>query len=164
MHPYSRPAERFRHPEAGAALTEFAFVLVPLLALIFLMVDTAWMIFAKASLQEAVREAVRFGIVGQLAPGCSGLNASIRQVVQQHSAGFVNAQNASSVVSIRYTSPTDSATPLTGCAATSGGNILQVTVSGLAVVPMAPLLRSNSPLILGASSADAMEATPNNCP
>jgi Flp pilus assembly protein TadG len=164
MHPSSGPAGRFRHPEAGAALIEFALVLVPLLALIFLMVDTAWVIYAKASLQEAVREGVRFGVTGG-EQTCSGsLNACIRQVVQQYSAGFVNANNVASAVNIRYTSPSDSTTPLTGCGATSAGNILQITISGVAVVPMAPLLRSNSPLSLGASAADAMEANASTCP
>jgi Flp pilus assembly protein TadG len=158
-----RPTGR-RNREAGAAMVEMVFVLVPMLALIFLLVDTAWMLFARAALQEAVRQAVRFGVVGQLAPGCSGLNASIQQVLQQHSQGFVNAGNVSSVVSIRYTSPTDSTTALSGCTATIGGNVLQVSISGFALKPMAPLLRSSSPLTLAANSADVMEPGTNNCP
>jgi Flp pilus assembly protein TadG len=72
MYRVSRQSARNQR-EAGAAMVEMVFVLVPLLALIFLLVDTAWVIFARASLQEAVRQAVRFGVVGQLAPGCSGM-------------------------------------------------------------------------------------------
>jgi Flp pilus assembly protein TadG len=143
---------------------EMIFVLLPLLGLVFLMVDTAWMIFARASLQEAARQAVRFGITGQLAPGCSGLNASIRQVAQQHSFGFITTANAATVVGIRYSSPTDSTTALSGCSATAGGNVLQVSISGLTLKPMAPVLRNKTPLMLSANSADAMEPGTNNCP
>jgi Flp pilus assembly protein TadG len=163
MHPPSPLAGKRRHREAGAALVEFAFVILPLLGLLFLLIDTAWVIFAKASMQEAVREGVRFGVTGG-SGACPSLNACIQQVVQQYSAGFVNAQNVASVVQIQYTSPSDSATPLTGCTATNAGNILQVTISRVAIVPMAPLLRSKSPLSLGASAADAMEASSNPCP
>jgi Flp pilus assembly protein TadG len=155
-----------RHPDrrrrqAGAAMVEMVFVLLPLLAIIFLLIDTAWMIFARASLQEAARQAVRFGITGQ-APG--GLNAAIRLVAQQHSFGFITSANAATVVSIRYTAPSDSTTALSGCSATSGGNVLQVSISGVTLRPMAPLLRSNSPLSLSANSADAMEPGANSCP
>ncbi len=158
----SRTGRRPR--EVGSALVEMTFVLLPLMGLIFLIVDVAWMIFARASLQEAAREAVRFGVTGQLAPGCSGLNASIKQIAQQSSFGFITAANASSVISIRYTSPSNSSTALTGCSATAGGNVLQVSISGISLAPMAPLLRSASPLALSANSADAMEPGQNNCP
>lgn len=148
----------------GSALVEFTFVLLPLLGLIFLLFDISWMIFAQAALQQAVREAVRFGITGQLAPGCSGLNASIRQIAQQASFGFITTANAAAVVGIQYTSPIDSTTPLSGCAASLGGNVLQVSISGLTLAPMAPLLGGASPLALSANSADAMEPGTNNCP
>jgi hypothetical protein len=91
-------------------------------------------------------------------------NASIQQVIQQHSQGFVNAGNVASVVSIRYTSPLDSTTALSGCTATNGGNVLQVSISGFTLKPMAPLLRSSTPLALSANSADVMEPGTNSCP
>jgi len=160
MRPASRHSRR-RPGQAGSALVEFAIVLLPLLGLIFLLMDIAWMIFARATLQDAAREAVRFGVTGQ---SKSGLNASIRQVAQEHSLGFITSANAASVVGIRYTSPSDSATALSGCAATAGGNVLQVSISGLTLAPLAPLLRSASPLALSANAADVMEPGQTACP
>jgi Flp pilus assembly protein TadG len=151
------PARRQRDGrERGAALVEFGLVLVPLLALLLFIMDVGWVIFAQASLQEGVREGVRFGVTGQLQSGCSGLDCSIKKVVQQYSFGFATASN----ISIHYYSPS-TLTDVTGQpGVTAGGNIVQVSVSGISVHSLGPIWRSATPLVLGATSSDVMEASP----
>lgn len=149
-----RPA---RQRERGSALVEFTLVLLPLLALLLLIMDVGWVVFVQASLQEGVREGVRSGITGQLQSGCSGLDCSIRQVVEQYSFGFATSNN----ISISYYSPS-TLTSVTGQAgATAGGNILQVTVSNVSIKSLGPIWRSNTtPIVLAATASDVMEAKP----
>jgi len=158
-----RKLRRTKKRESGAVLIEFTFVILPMFALIFLTIDTAWLIFGRACLQEAVREGVRFGVTGQLATGCSGLNCSIKKTVQTYSFGFVTSSNASSVVQIHYYSPA-TLTEVTGASASIGGNVVQVSVQGLSLVPLAPLWRSSGALTLNASSSDVMESGTNAAP
>jgi Flp pilus assembly protein TadG len=147
--------------DEGSESVEFGFVLVPLLAVVFLIINVGWIIFAKASLQEAVREGVRFGVTGQVTAGQAGVSSSIRQVVQQYSVGFVTPANASSKVSIQYLSPQTLGT-VSGAGACAGGNIVQVSISGISVSPLASLLINPAPLVLSATSSDVMESSPNN--
>lgn len=164
MTSWQAPAVRRRSSEKGTELVEFGLTLIPFLGLVFLVINIAWMFFAKSSLQEAVREGVRFGVTCQVLPGQSGLANSVRQVVQQYSAGFVNSNNAQSNVSVQFFSPSNLSTPLSGPSSTLGGNVIQVSVSGISVTPLASLLISHTPLTLGASSSDVMESPPNGIP
>jgi Flp pilus assembly protein TadG len=154
---------RQRSAERGAEMVEFNLVLIPMMMLIFLSVDIAWAIFAKASLQEAVREGVRFGVTGT-PPNGFCLDASIKKVVTAYSGGVLNASNQSAI-SIAYYSASNTGTNLAGQAgATAGGNILQVSVNGVSLKQLAPLFVSASPLSLSASATDVLESSPNNIP
>ena len=140
--------------------------LLPLIALLLLAVDVAWSIFARATLQNAVREGVRFAVTGQVLPGNTCLGASVRQVVVQHSFGFVPAAQASSLVSVNYYSPTD-LSAITGPGGPAGGNVVQVTVTGVSVRSFGPIWRNISPIPLTAMASDVMESSPNGvapCP
>ncbi len=140
--------------ERGSSLVEFWLVLLPLLSLLLLIMDVGWVVFAQASLQEGVREGVRFGITGNLVSGCSGLDCSITQVVETYSFGFVKSNN----VSIHYYSPS-TLTDVTGQAgATAGGNIVQVSVSNISVKSLGAIWFNPTPLVLGATASDVMEA------
>ena len=146
----AKAVKRGKGRERGSTLVEFTLTLLPLLALLMLTVDLAWAIFAWASLQEGVREGIRFAITMQS-------DANIINRVQQYSFAFVtNPSN----LQIYYFSPTNSSTPLTGPNSNSPGNIVQIVVSGVSVTPMAPIWRSSSPLVLTASSADIVEPNP----
>lgn len=50
---------------AGQALVEFALILIVLLLIIFVLVEAARILFAYATLQNAVRSGARYGITGQ---------------------------------------------------------------------------------------------------
>jgi Flp pilus assembly protein TadG len=150
----------------GSATVEFALVFVPLIAFVFLMLNTAWVIFARATLQHAAREGVRYGVTGQTLSSSQCLGASIQQVVQQNAFGFIPSGQQGSMVSVTYYSPATLAVQ-TGSAATAGGNVVQVSISGLNVATFTPIWRSASPISLYASASDVLESPPNGilpCP
>lgn len=161
-----RSGSRRTRGERGAELVEFAMVLIPMLSLVFLAVDAAWAIYAKASLQEAVREGVRYGVVTRSSTTnnlttCTGLsaeNTAITSVVLAYSGGILNSSNQSDV-SIAYYSPSNPGVPLTTNQLTPG-NILQVSVSGVSLRLLAPFFVSSSLMSLSASAADVLEGSP----
>ncbi len=147
------PVIRRRNRESGAALIEFAFVLMPTLGCMFLLMQLAWMVFAYGCVQEGVREGVRAAI--NCTPS-GGLNANIQSVVEQYSFGFVNPNNVSSVLKVNYYAPV-TLTPVTGQVNT--GDVAQVTVSNVGIYSFAPILgwgNASSKLYVGATSADVM--------
>ena len=147
--------------DEGSETVEFGLVIIPMLAFVFLIMNVGWVIFAKASLQEAVREGVRFGVTGQVTTGQAGVSSSIQQIVQQYSNGFVTVANAPTKVSVHYFSA-QTLSAVSGAGACAGGNVVQVSVSGISVSPLAALLISPTPLILSATSSDIMESSPNS--
>ena len=112
-------------------MVEFSLVLLPLLGFVFLIMDVAWGIFARAAIQEGVREGVRFAVVGVPYGGTYGscMSASIQQVVRSYSFGFVNASNLSDVQTTYYNPST--LAQITTASGPSGGNIVQVAVNGI---------------------------------
>lgn len=164
-----------RRLQAGSVFIEFGLVLIPLLALIYLLISMSWMFFAWASLQEGVREGVRFGVTGN-PPTYTGLDAAIVQQVKLCSFGFLkNAvldASAAPSISVQYFTPT-SFTNVTGqSGATVGGNVIEVSAS-VSVKSLVPIwqnrggpLGSFSPwtITLNAISSDCMEGSPASGP
>ncbi len=162
----TRTLRRFILFDSGSALVEFGIALVPLVALLFLTLDVAWSIFARAALQNAVREGVRFAVTGQTLPGYTCLGSSVQQVVSQNSFGFVPAAKATQYVSVTYYSPTN-LSQIIGPNGPAGGNVVQVSASGVTVQSFGPLWRSPTALSLSAMASDVMESPPNGvapCP
>lgn len=149
--------------ERGSALVEFTLVILPIMALMLMTMDIAWIFFAWASIQEGCREGVRFAVTGQLLSGYSGQDASIRAIIEECSFGFVNANNASSAVTIQYYSPL-TLQPLNGAGSNAGGNVITITVSNISVGTFGPIFRRWAPVVLAASSSDVMEGSPNSTP
>lgn len=142
-----RRVTRARKSEKGAEAVEFALMLLPVFGLIFLIVNVAWVIFARACLQEAVRAGVRYAITGQS-------DASIQALVQQSSFGVIPSGNAG-CVTVQYFSPTDLSTPVT---TPVGGDVVEISISNVGVRPLAPLLISSAALPLSASASDIMQS------
>lgn len=147
---------QFWRAEEGSEITELSLVLLPLLGVLFLIIDVSWVLFARSSLQEAVREGVRYGVTGQTFTG-ECLTASVQQVVQQNSFGFISAANMSHQVSVQFYLQSNLSTPVSGSGATAGGNVIKVSVSGVSVSPIGPILIAATPFLLSASSSDVME-------
>jgi Flp pilus assembly protein TadG len=146
--------------EKGAELIEFSLVMIPMFGILFLVVDLAWMLFARATLQYAVREGVRYAVTGQTMTGM-GQDASIRTVVQQNSMGILAGSAGASSISISYFDPNAN---LAATNSNAGGNVVQVAANAVNVFPMAPLFRSHSPVSMTVVSADVVESSPGGIP
>ena len=154
---------RFFRSASGSTTVEFTLVILPLMAFVFLLLDTAWIIFARATIQHAAREGVRFGVTGQIQAPATCLGASVQEVVAANSFGFVPASQATSMVTVTYYDP-NTLTVETGAGADAGGNVIQVTVSGLNIKSFAPVWHSSSPIQLYATASDVLESPPNGTP
>jgi len=149
-----------RSRRSGAELVEFSLVMIPMFGILFLVLDLSWMLFARATLQYAVREGVRYAVTGQTMTGM-GQDNSIKTVVQQNSMGILAGSSGASKITIAYFDPNNN---LAATTSNAGGNVVQVSVSGVNVSPMAPLFRSTSPLSLAAVSSDVVESSPGGVP
>jgi len=143
--------------EGGSQIVEFALVIIPMFGMMFLLVDLSWMLFARATLQVAVREGVRYAVTGQTS-GNQGQDASITSVVVSDSMGFADASD----VSIQYLTPVNGV--MTPTQSNAGGNIVQISISGASVSPIAAFLHSSAPIVMSATSSDVVEASPNGIP
>ena len=143
-------------------MVEAALVILPLLAVLFGILDLAFAIFVKNTVQYAVCQGGRYAITSQTKPGM-GQDASIKAVVETDCIGLLDALSADHVgtdaLSITYYNPL-TLTPVTGVGSNIGGNIVVVSATGLSWAWMFPLLRAATPLQYSVSSADIMEATP----
>jgi Flp pilus assembly protein TadG len=144
--------------QAGSAIVEGAFVVLPMLALMFAMADFPLAIFIQNTLREAVREGVRFAITQQT--GVNGQDAAIKAVVEGYSMGFLSdaaltASPATETFTITYYDGT-TLSAVTGVGSNGGGNICVVTAT-IQHTWMAPVWQTLHLITLAASSSDVME-------
>lgn len=144
--------------ELGSATVEFSLVLLPLMALLFLTIDVAWMIFGWACIQEGAREGVRYAVTGS-GQAEATLDAATKAVVVQYSFGFAQSSN----ISVDYYpasgyASTGMPASIDGTAgATATGNLIKVTVQGVTLKSFGPIFRSFSALQLSASASDILQ-------
>ena len=155
--------------QRGSEAIEFTFVMLPLFAMLFILLNIAWAVFAKSTLQRAVRMGVRAGItITTTSPG-SCLTDVVKSTVQANSLGLLNGTTGLGYIKVNYflppapsstTAPTDVSSAIN---ADAGGNIMQVSVQGYSLVPIVPRLYSwqqaedESPLIVNVYAADLIE-------
>jgi Flp pilus assembly protein TadG len=151
-----------RSRERGSQVVELALVLLPLCALVFLILDMAWAFYVKATLQNAVREGVRYAITSQTATGL-GQDASVKAVVQQNAMGLLSGSGGAALINIQYYLPNTLAA-VSGSNSNTGGNIVEVSVQGYSLPPLGPILRNSASLSLGAQAFDRMEGSPGGVP
>ena len=154
-------------PERGAAMVELAITLMPFLIFVLAIVDFGVAIFMQNTAQSAVRAGVRYAITSQrltVSGSLVGQDQSIREVVKSQSMGFLNyllplGHTLDQHIDVTFY---DQVTllPVTGTGSNRGGNIVQISVTGLSYLWMAPLVRGSNFFQIVASSADAMEASP----
>lgn len=138
--------------EKGHQVVEAALVMLLMFGLFFLLLDMAVLVFAKSTLQQAVKDGVRFGVTGQTLSGQTYLNDSIVRVVQNSSLGFLQGSSGACKISVNYYNPQ------TGAPGNdSGGNVLEVSVNNYSVTPLGAILKSAAPLSFSVRSADIME-------
>ena len=165
-----------RRPRAfrsrGAEPLEFTLVLLPMLAMVTVLLDTSWAVYAKSTLQRAVRIGVRTGITltaSQMATGAC-LTDTVKSAVQANSMGLLHGSSGLALIQVHYFEPP--AVNTTGAvtdvsAASDGdqpGNIMQVSVQGFSLVPLVPRIfnwnaaADKNPLVIqGVFSADLIE-------
>jgi Flp pilus assembly protein TadG len=144
-----RPAER------GSQLVEMGLIAIPFFAFLFLLVDTSWALFVKATLQHAACEGVRYAVTGNTLSG-QGQVASIESVVQSQAMGLLSGENAATVHVRFYQSDT-----LAQVSSNVGGNLVIVSIEGYALRPLTTLLHSGDPIMISVSAGDVIEPSPN---
>ena len=144
-----------RRGQKGNTVLEAALVLVPLLALIFGIVDYGLAIFVRSTLQHAVREGTRYAVTYRTMSGMSH-DTSIKAVVQRSAMGFLAGDEGKNRIFIRYYDPVT----LAEVPNNLPGNLVEVSVENFSWGWLAPLLRSHDPLRMTARSSDRMESLP----
>jgi hypothetical protein len=157
-----RSIDGTRKHTRGSIAVEGAFSLLPLVAVLFGVLDISVAILVKNTMQFAVRQGARYAVTSQTVPGM-GHDLSIKTVVRRYSMGFLDSmyRDADSLtqLTVTYYDPVTLA-PVTGVGSNSGGNIVVVSATDLSWAWLVPLLRNSAPLRFSVSSADLMEATP----
>jgi Flp pilus assembly protein TadG len=163
---------RRRSARRGAELLEFTLVLLPLLAMVTVIVDTGWAIFAKGVLQRAVRVGVRNGVTitgTQASAAGTCLTEMVKSTVQANAIGLLSGASGLAKIKVNYLQPpapnssgsvTDVSTSASG---NTPGNIMQVSVQGFSLLPLMPRFFSwktgpdTSPMTIAVYSADLIE-------
>jgi hypothetical protein len=151
---------------------EFTITFLPMLVMVFYLLNVSWAIFAKSSLEYAVRVGVRYGITvtgTQATAAKSDLTTMVKAMVQANAMGLLPGANGLLKIKVNYLQPP---APNTASAPTdvskqnygnSPGNILQISIQGFTLLPLAPRIftwnqlpdKSASPL--SAIAADLIE-------
>ncbi|HUJ23379.1 MAG TPA: TadE/TadG family type IV pilus assembly protein [Bryobacteraceae bacterium] len=168
----ARPGARRRAGrQSGAEVFEFTLAFLPFLAMLLVLLDTAWAVYVKSTLEQAVRIGVRTGITMTAAntPTGSCLTDYVKGVVQQNASGLLAGSSGVGLIKVNYFLPpaensTGPATDVsTQANADAPGNIMQVSVQNYSLIPLLPRIYSwnqvqdTSPLVMSVYSADLME-------
>ncbi len=153
---------REKSPRRGSQLVEAMLTMLPFLAMAFLALDASWGLFIKSTLQQAVREGVRYAVTGQVS-GSLGQVASIEAVVKTQALGLLSGSQAGSL-SIHFLNPSTLADLGTAAGVNQGGNIVEVEVTGYLFSPLAPLFRSSASIPFNVTAADVIEGSTGGIP
>lgn len=118
---------------------ESAFTLIPTFALIFAFIDFGLMLYRWSSLQNAVREGVRYAITfrTQTSPAL-GQTDSIKAIVEKNSMRLVRSTDSPQHIFVKFYTKTSPDVAIT----TGGnvpGNIVEVSVQNVSFSWVAPL-------------------------
>jgi Flp pilus assembly protein TadG len=173
------PAERRRRRRRGAEFIEFTFVFLPFLVMMFVLIDVAWCVFVRATLDYAVRAGVRSGITitnTQATAASSNLTAMVKAIVQQKSLGILRNADGLSKIKVRYYQPpADGSTAAAAdvsdqASGDSPGNIMQVSIEGYTLPALVPRIFgwNEAPDVngttIGAIAADLIEPSHDTPP
>jgi Flp pilus assembly protein TadG len=159
------------HKQRGAEALGGALVMMLLLPLMFLIVDIAWGVFVKVTLQHAVREGVRYAITSQTATNAEGANmghlGSIKAKTITAAGGILAGQEDK--VSVTFYTP-DTLAEDTGASRNRGGNVVMVNIENFEYRPLIPVytigsmqkleIREDPPIRISVHAADRMESCP----
>jgi Flp pilus assembly protein TadG len=81
---------RGRRKQRGVEMIEFTLVLLPFLGFMFLILNIAYAVYTRATVQHAVAEGVRYAVTSATMTGM-GARASIQEFVQQNASARLGA-------------------------------------------------------------------------
>lgn len=157
--------------QRGAEALGGAFVMMLLLPLMFLIVDIAWGVFVKVTLQHAVREGVRYAITSQTSTNAEGANlghlGSIKARTIAAAGGILAGQEHK--VTVTFYTP-DSLVEDTSATRNRGGNVVMVNIENYEYRPLIPVytigdwqkleILQDPPIRITVHAADRMESCP----
>lgn len=153
-------------------MLEFTLAFLPMLILVFFVLDISWSIFTKSTLEYAVRSGVRYGITitgTQATAAASDLTTMVKKRVQSNANGLLAGTTGYAKIFVNYLQPpaigsTAAATDVsTQAYGNSPGNIMQVSIQGFKLMPLVPRLfgwnkvADTSAAPIGAVAADLIE-------
>lgn len=157
----------------GAELIEFTLSFLPFMAMVLVLLDVAWAVFAKSTLTYAVRAGLRRGITitatQATAAGNSDLVTMVKSTVQSNALGLLAGSGGMSKIKIHFYQPAAAnvnAAPTQVDAASDGnkpGNVMQVSIEGFSLSALVPRLFTwkqpydNAATPINATSYDLIE-------
>jgi Flp pilus assembly protein TadG len=172
MQPAQRSHRRLSRRERtkGAELVEFAYTFIPWLAMVFFICNTAWAVYCQATLQQAVRLAVRMGVTLTGAQ-TSNLTASVKGLVQANAMGMLNGTTGLNYIKVHYFDQDTPSTDVSGTATgNKAGNVMQVSIEGYPLNPLFSRIYTlrgsvdHNPMNIYVYSADLIEPSNNPPP
>jgi Flp pilus assembly protein TadG len=174
-----------RQGQRGNAMLETALIFLPMMALMFGLVDISLAVFIQSTLTSATREGARFAITyrpSYNSTSCTTSQATcIAQVVTDNAFGFLSGTNAN-YITVNYYTANDLSNPVETCNAgtcrlvgtipqtlsngvvvnyvNQPGNIVEVVVAGYPWNWLVPLrgFSAGTSITLGAASTDVLGA------
>ena len=153
-------------------MLEFTLVFMPMLTMILVLMDISWAVFAKSTLEYAVRTGVRTGITitGTQAAAAGGcLTDVVKAKVQASALGLLAGSSGLGKIKVHYYLPSGTSAAATDVSTLSDGNkplnIMQVTIEGFTLRALVPRIWSwgqsadASASAIYAGSADLIEAS-----
>jgi hypothetical protein len=86
-----------RRVQRGAEMIEFTLVLLPFLGFTALILNIAYSVYQRATIQHAVSQGVRYAVTSQVMTGL-GARASVQTYVQQNAFGVLNRNPGSAAL------------------------------------------------------------------
>ncbi len=147
---------RGRSRRRGSDMVESMVMLLPLMALVFLVIDTSYAIFVQATLQFAAQAAAN--VVSQGATNGVSQLALVNSTLQQQSLGLSQSSNAT--VAVSFSTAASPGTALSSGVANRNayGNIVSVSLT-YQFSPLAPLFRSANPIPIVANASAFIQST-----
>ena len=159
-----------KRKQRGSEMLEFTLVMLPTLGFLFLLLNVAWAVYGRATLQYAVAQGVRYAVTSQTI-GILGQKDSIRTIVQQNASGTLGANSSATAwaaIQVHFFLPDG-----TDVSNTVGGNgqqngvypLVEVSVENFSHTNLMPTVKmpglsTLGPIMMSARAWDRMEASP----
>jgi Flp pilus assembly protein TadG len=162
-----------RKNQRGSEPLEFTLVFLPTLGFLFLILNIAWAIYGRATLQYAVSQGVRYAVTSQTI-GALGQKDSIRTIVQNNAFGQLGSGSQAAAwanIQIHFYLPdgTDVSNTVGGNGPQANGvyplvevSVVNITRKNLMPTVRMPGLGILSPIVMTADAWDRMESPPTS--